>query len=234
MNRCRPRGFTLLEILVTLTIIVTIISMVYGSYVAAAKATQGYAQRLSSLQRAHLALRQCETLIRGCYMPEDAMLRTLNPAPGSTPQPKEAAVTPWFLGHHQGPNGPFLSFVTQRPLQTDETNHSPLYRLRLQYQHSARTLSIVTLPFDQAEASVTEASSHEILVTDISTCTFRFFDGQRWQTQWDSSQAKTLPRAVEIELSVQTKSQTFQTCRTVIPLPCFRPAPKGNASGVSS
>jgi prepilin-type N-terminal cleavage/methylation domain-containing protein len=232
MNRCRPKGFTLLEILVTLTIIVTIVSMVYGSYVAAAKATQGYSQRLSSLQRSHLALRQCERVLRNCYLPETSASQTSSQTQGLNTHTKQVTVAPWFHGQHQA-SGSCLSFVTQRSMHAEGTYHTPLARLHLQYSPGARTLSLATQPFDQAESPPLMEPSREILVTGVSTCTFRFYDGQQWHTQWDSSKAKTLPQAIEIELAVQTQSQSVQGCRTLIPIPCFRPASNPGSGGVS-
>ena len=61
-------GFTLIEILVAVTIIVTIVSMVYGSYFATAKSTDAYKARMTASGQTQKVLRWMAKQIRCSYI----------------------------------------------------------------------------------------------------------------------------------------------------------------------
>ncbi|MHC4244281.1 MAG: PulJ/GspJ family protein, partial [Planctomycetota bacterium] len=63
-------GFTLIEILVAVTIIVTIVSMVYGSYFATAKSTDAYQARMTTSGQTRKVLDRMARQIRCSYIGE--------------------------------------------------------------------------------------------------------------------------------------------------------------------
>ena len=69
--RVRPlSGFTLIEILVAVTIMVTIVSMVYGSYFATAKSADVYKSLMTQSGRTRRVLDQMTRQIRCSYIGE--------------------------------------------------------------------------------------------------------------------------------------------------------------------
>ena len=66
-NRYGKNGFTLVEILVAMAIIVVIVSLVYGSYFATSKSTQAYKSRIALFQQGRKVLRQMARQIRCSY-----------------------------------------------------------------------------------------------------------------------------------------------------------------------
>jgi len=79
-------GFTLVEILVAMAIIVTIVSMVYGSYFATSKSTQAYKSKITLSQQGRKVLEQMARQIRCSY----AIKADKNTYPISIPQQKKA------------------------------------------------------------------------------------------------------------------------------------------------
>jgi len=67
--RSRPAhlGFTLIEILVAVTLMGIVVSIVYASMAATTRSVRAYRERLSVSTRGHLALQQITATLRCCY-----------------------------------------------------------------------------------------------------------------------------------------------------------------------
>ena len=92
------------------------------------------------------------------------------------------------------------------------------------------------LAFDQADAEgdiETLAESATILAEEVNSLSFRYFDGEAWVEEWDSTTMESLPRAIEVTIGFRTPSnnddsaeeQTSHTRRFVIALPVADPSP---------
>ena len=104
-------GFTLVEILVAMAIIVTIVSMVYGSYFATSKSAQAYKSRITLSQQGRKVLGQMTRQIRCSY----ASKADKNTYPAPIPQQGKAdpaIVINYFNGNSDEPSGEILHLVT--------------------------------------------------------------------------------------------------------------------------
>ena len=60
-----------------------------------------------------------------------------------------------------------------------------------------------------------------VILEDLQEIEFGYFNGVDWQTQWDSSLAGGLPRAVRIRLVLQSEQESVPRCLTsVVPVRC--------------
>ena len=176
-------GFTLIEMLVAMVMIVTIVSMVYGSYAATSEAQGIYDSRLTCSGRAQLVLRLMSRQIRCAYVPADEPNAT-EPAKG-TEQIQNRADREIFFGDTRNPRGEFLRFVTTAGLGHTLDTQRGLSRIRYKYDSRERALSIAYDPYEkqQSKAKQQVASWTRILdgVTEIEIA---FHDGKQWQSQW--------------------------------------------------
>jgi len=84
---------------------------------------------------------------------------------------------------------------------------------------------------DSAADVETLGAGSQLLASEVNSLTFRYFDGLQWYDAWDSSQAGTLPNAIEITLGFQSPDidGTFgetpsDPIRHVISIPTAEPA----------
>lgn len=57
------------------------------------------------------------------------------------------------------------------------------------------------------------------LTEEIAGLRFRYYDGSKWKDNWDSRTNKTLPKAVEIELTLLDEDKKERSFRTIIDVP---------------
>jgi len=205
-------GFTLIEMLVALTIIVTILAMVYGSFAATTRSIDASGARMARTERACFALRLMTRQIRSAYAPDTSW----SPRSGSTGAGTQAGLGPMadarealaykrsagFRGDARNPRGEILSFVTSSGLGSGPNAPRAIARVSYRYDKTSSTLSVHKQdPADLSDSPRSLGRSDSLLngVTDIE---LRFHDGRQWQPAWDTAQKRELPRAVKVGFTV--------------------------------
>jgi len=209
-------GFTLMEMLVALTIIVAILAMVYGSFAATTRSIDASGARMARTERACFALRLMTRQIRCAYAPGASpssqpgsngagMQASLGPVTDAenTPAYKRSSL---FRGDSRNPRGEILSFITSSGLGAGPDAPRELSRVSYLYDRLSETLSIrrqdpADLPDNRASLGRSDS-----LLSGVTGVELKFHDGRRWQQAWDMAQKRDLPRAVKVEITVSDEA----------------------------
>jgi prepilin-type N-terminal cleavage/methylation domain-containing protein len=227
-------GFTLIEILVALTIIMAIVSMVYGSYAATTRSMDACNAQMACSERAHLVLRLMARQIRGAYAPLSEANGALSGSSGSSPAQARTAPAPvnhpaearrhrpavLFRGHSLAPRGDILSFVTTTGLGVGPNAQRGLSCMSWQYDKAAGTLAIGWQDCVDPLYEQRSQRPGQPVLRNVTSIELGFHDGRRWQNEWDFNEAGELPRAVRVELVVTDKTGRQHRYGTTIPAVC--------------
>lgn len=221
IHRGNNTGFTLIEILVALTIIAAILAMVYGSFAATTHAIDASGERTARMEQAGFALRLMSHQIRGAYVPNE-------PSPGSTPggiQPATDAggSSPHrrpalFHGDSRDPGGEILSFITGSGLGAGPNASRGLSRVTYRYDRSSSTLSISREDQTDSTEPHSQAKRSNPLMNNVTAVELKFHDGRQWRQVWDASGNRELPRAVKVEIVVTDEAGRSHRLGTTIPV----------------
>ena len=200
MNRHRDNaGFTLIEILIALAMMLTILSMVYGSYAATSKSMQSYGSRMECSERATLILRLMERQIRCAYMrPTDENVSESPRAHDRAPRTNRPLSA--FQGNAQDPQGRMLSFTTTSGLGGESQGRGGLSRIGYRYDATTDTLWIDRRPLLETLDVTEPVSSGHPVLDRVTAIGVEFYDGRKWRPTWDSAKTGTLPYAVRVNL----------------------------------
>jgi prepilin-type N-terminal cleavage/methylation domain-containing protein len=227
MSRDRNnRGFTLIEILIALAMMVTIVSMVYGSYAATSKSAQAYSSRLDYTGRAGQILRLMARQIRCVYVaPADLQkaessgkLNAAQDVGGSalkidTPAERQS---PSFSGNAGGLHGELLDFVTTAGLGSGAQGSSGLSRIRYRHDATTGTLWLDCQPhMDRPHRTDLQHTGHPVL-DHVTAVNVEFYDGRKWAGTWNGKKRNDVPRAVRISLKlVDDEDRSYQFGTTI-------------------
>lgn len=204
------RGFTLVEMLVAVSIVVTIFSMVYGSYFATAKSTDVYKTRMTLSQQSRKVLGQLARQIRCSYIGEKEELT--NPAKTISSQKREITEKPviYFNYEPTARTDKILQLVTTYRLFCPETQADGLFDVIYKFDKNSGTLYLSQKRFVGKLERFIEKRNWRPLLTGLQTIEFDFFDGRQWLPEWDSEQKKRLPVAVKISISCE--DENYRQC----------------------
>ncbi len=211
-------GFTLIEILIAMTMIVTIVSMVYGSYAATSEARNIYDSRLTCSGRAHLVLRLMSRQIRCAYAPTNEPNATESDERTDKIQIKETVEV--FYGDAGNTRGQFLHFITTAGLGHTLTTQRGLSRIGYQYDQRTGTLSIDYGPYEKRSDTKKRIASWQPILYGVTAIEVEFHDGKQWQSQWRNRRTDELPRAVKITLTLLDDSNREHQFTTAVPILC--------------
>ncbi len=216
MNRRRNRtGFTLIEMLIALTMMAAILSMVYGSYAATSRTMQAYGSRMACSERGTLILRLMERQIRCAYM------RPVEESAGKSALADVRAVQPnhplpAFQGNAQDPQGQLLRFTTTSGMGGQSQRHGRLSRIGYRYDAVNHTLWIARHPLLEESGEADLRPNDLALLDQVAAVEVEFYNGRKWRPTWDSAKTGTLPRAVKIHLSlVDEQDRSYELGTTV-------------------
>lgn len=210
-----------MEMLVALVLTSTIITIVYGSYAAASRSLDLYGSRLACRERTRLVLRLMARQIRCAYVPLSPTGSTPSSPRNTTPSPRPAA----FRADARGASGEILSIITTGGLGTRLNEPTPLSHVMYRYDPAGGTLSIYCEPCVYDVDGRQEPGRWRPILSGVRRVDLQFHDGQRWQSQWDSSDSGRLPQAVKIVLTVVDEKDRPHEFGTVVPIGC-RNAPQ--------
>jgi len=206
-NRFDKGGFTLVEILVAMAIIVTIVSMVYGSYFTTSKSTQVYKARIALFQQARRVLEQMARQIRCSYAGTAKKL----PYPGrSIPQQGKAtptnAINYYFNSNPDDPSGEVLNLVTTNGISGWQDPTEGLFEVTYKFDKGRGLLSLSQQRFIGASKNVVKKRIWRPIARNINSIKLEFFDGHRWLKNWSFENKKKLPCAVKINITYEDEN----------------------------
>jgi prepilin-type N-terminal cleavage/methylation domain-containing protein len=207
-SRYDKNGFTLVEILIATTIIVAILSMVYGSYFATSKSTRAYKSRIALLQQGRKVLGQMARQIRCSYAGT-----TEEPTPPITltsisQQRKEIPenVIRYFDSDQDNPIGEILHLVTTSGFLGSQDTTDGLFDVTYKFDKNKGALFLSQRRFTGAPESAMQKRSWQLVASNISRLELAFFDGQQWLKNWSFNNKKRLPSAVKLDITCEDEN----------------------------
>jgi len=232
--RAAKSGFTLLEILTAMAIIVTIVSMVYGSFFAVSQSAQAYKSRLAMSRKMHSTLMQMSRQIRCVYVPVKVQLRgekqrsihTFKSASTPAGAIDERAANYCFEGNTKGPGGCVLRFVTADETFGGQGTAGGLFEISYRFERRKGVLCAGYRRFIGNEKNDESDENSRMLLNNVEDVKLSFYDGQKWHKQWGLEHSRQPPRAVKIEIACTDENNRRYSCGTVAQVYCWRA--KGN------
>ncbi len=199
------KGFTLIEILVAVAIIVTIVSMVYGSYFATSKSAQACKRRIAMSQEGRELLGRIAQQIR-CSYAGSSKKSTPPAVKGSLKKEVTLENTiSYFNGNSGEMGGEILYLVTTNGILEEKT--PGLFEVIYKFDKSTGTLFLSQERFVDAPESLIEKRNWQPLAENIESIELAFSDGRQWLQTWDFKEKKALPYAVKINITCQDENQ---------------------------
>lgn len=215
----RKSGFTLVELLVAMAIIITIVTMVYGSYFATSKSAQACDAGLTILQQGRKVLQQMAQQIRCAYADSNQVSANMAAAsPQKEIMPEN--ITSYFRGDSNDSSGEILHLVTTHGIFSSRQQDG-LFDVIYKFDASTATLFLSQTRFAGKVRNIAERGSWRPLAENVESVELAFFDGQKWLPMWDFEQERKLPYAVKISITCKDESDR-QYCYSSVADICCR------------
>lgn len=227
-------GFTLLEILVAVAIIVGILAMVYGSYFATARSAEAYETKMELSGQVRQVLAEMARQIRCTYAPplanagEEA--QQTSGGQGKSAEPAESISqqteiiskpTPnYFSSNVGGLSGEILHLVTTAGSAAGQEPATGLFEVAYRLDMSSGMLCFSQQRFLPALDSRLKSRDWQPVLDRVEQIDLTFFDGQDWLRRWDFKDKRRAPHAVRLDVTCQ--DENYRRCRytTVACIPC--------------
>lgn len=191
IRRQRKIGFTLIEMLISTTLIVLIVSVTYGTWIATARTT---ARLKSSLADApiHRAIQnQISRQLRGCYV--DDSYDNLKNASTSDQNKKQVI----FQAKNNATDGVILQYLTTTGFFYGKDETLNLLAVRYRYNSQQQRLLYQQQPYHSGKKPNWTDPWHTVS-GKIASVSILCFDGKKWHDQWNYHKEEQLPHAVKI------------------------------------
>ncbi len=224
-------GFTLVEILVAMAIIVTIVSMVYGSYFATSKSTQAYKSKINLSQEGWKVLEQMTRQIRCSYAnkTKNSTYQTSIPQQGKAEPVGEIN---YFHGDSDEPSGEILHLVTTNGFLMGQSPSDGLFEVNYKFDKNKGLLFSSQRRFAPTK-SETQKNKWQPIAEDIESLNLAFFDGQQWLDQWDYKEKRQLPCAVKINITWEDENHRQYQHGTIVYICCRKNQGKETRTGTA-
>jgi type II secretion system protein J len=224
-------GFTLVEILVAMAIIVTIVSMVYGSYFAISKSTQAYKSKITLSQQGRKVLEQMARQIRCSY----AGKADKHTYPTSIPQQKKpvpASAIDYFNGNSDEPSGEILHLITTNGFLVGQDPQDGLFEVTYKLDKSRGLLFSSQRRFAATPKNAVQKKDWQPIAENVECFKLAFFDGQQWLNKWDFKDKGEPPCAVKINITLEDKNYQRNQYGTIAYICCRKNQGKETRSGI--
>ena len=203
-------GFTLIEILVSVTIIAMIVSMVYGSYFATAKSADAYKARMTTSGQTQKVLRWMTQQIRCSYIGKISEETELAGTDSSRTSKIKKSPIIYFSYEPDAMGSETLHLVTTHMLFCDDGYINGLVDIAYKFDKNSGTLSLSQRRFVGAPEKYLEDRNWRELLVNVESVELDFFDGRQWLTEWDFELKKKIPAAVKI--SITCEDENYRQC----------------------
>jgi len=228
--RFEKKGFTLVELLVAMAVVATVVSMVYGSYVAASKSAGAYNARIAASRQQQALLRQLSRQLRSCFVgpaSEQIPRKSLvsgNAEAGRSGTRKADQVpekkTDYFSGGCDDTGGRFLHFVSTSKILPQPGVPEGLFEMTYRFDRAAGTIYANQRIFAARSANHKEQLNWQGVADGVRDLKIWFFDGKQWLKSYSYLDKKGLPLAVRIEITVEDKNHRRLTYQTTALISC--------------
>ncbi|MBN2139101.1 MAG: prepilin-type N-terminal cleavage/methylation domain-containing protein [Sedimentisphaerales bacterium] len=199
-------GFTLIEMLVAMAIVVSIVSMVYGSYFATARSAEIYKSRMTVSEEVRSVLQRMSGQIRCAY----ARL-----ADGTSSEPKALPVNTekvidesinCFKAGVDLPDGQILNLVTTDQSSLAEGRPDGLHDVAYRFDRNEGILFMSSSRAVHGKTPPGRKRDWSPLIEKVRHIRLAFFDGKQWWSEWDFEKNNNLPAAVSITVACEDEN----------------------------
>jgi type II secretion system protein J len=198
----RQTGFTLMELLVAMSLMVVASACLYSSLYTGFRARESAEKILIPLQAAKIAMDMIKQDLRGAVVgPDEDPNIMAGPFLGEddrTGANVDTDVVTFFSSHHE--------------INGDEeriTCGIGMIELSLVEPAKEDTFTLVRYVTDNLQTEDEQEPVEEVLCRHVRALNFRYYDGLRWYEDWDSTeQLDALPVAVEVTLEMEPHEES--------------------------
>ncbi len=206
----RRAGFTLLELLLALSIAAVVAAGVYGVVRGGVDAQRAGEDATRTLQIARVALCRIASSLR-CAFVSQGKLRGAFVGEDESDGDSDLDSLSFVADNHEpreDENGECDLVKLEYYIDTDESTDE---------RGLVESASSVVVSDEDAEPDVIE------IAPEIRSLNFRYYDGEEWQDEWDSTTSVVLPRGVEIVIAVAVheddEASQWKRFKMVVALP---------------
>ncbi len=203
----KREAFTLLEIIIALSMLVLILGSVYGTYTAAARSLAHSKPKHALQQQATVFLQRIASEIRCSYAGyEDESQPATNKIRSGERERLEQEDSPLFEGEEVSSGRSFLQFVTSAVAPKREHSLGGLAIVQYMFDSSTNTLSRSKRRYIGGFEVDKDNYNWLVVLENVRSVSVEFFDGKDWLRQWNSNDMKgLLPEAVGISIVMQSE-----------------------------
>jgi type II secretory pathway component PulJ len=206
MKRRQKRlAFTILEILVTVSMLALILAAVYGSYTAVTTSVEHCNEKSVLEQQTRLFLQRITSELRSCYA---GRLDELSEGLSDKRLGKEFVgqeKQPIFVSRDAPQGQPLLRFVTSAVALRHNHNVCGLAMVSYKLDESGTTLLRSERQYLGRSENLNNDYNWYPVFTNVNAITFEYFGDKKWRREWNSIDMKGLPQAVRISLVLETE-----------------------------
>lgn len=188
--RVPPKGFTLIEILIVISIIALMTLFLYETFISTSRVTEKIDLEREGYREIRLTFDQLTRELLSAYQSYSASTPLLfSGAHGTGPEGSNDSLSFFTMSHlHLISNLPD-SDLTKVQYALEKLPDTPLYRL----QHEEYPHFLSNGPVEK-----------EVILEKVKELEIQYFDGARWNREWNSGKTfiSSLPRAVKVTLVV--------------------------------
>ncbi len=208
-----------MEVLLAMTIIVTVISMVYGSYFVISQSVKTCKTRISLSQQGQKVLGLLARQIRCSYVPA----ADSSQQPGKQ-VPEQKTVTlenakDYFSGSSDASGSAMLHFITTNAFSPKQKAAVGLFEVDYKLDAKTGSLLLNQRPFVNAPGSTLE-NTWQPIAENIARIELEFFEGHQWLCKWNFKEQGQLPAAVRINITLEDENRREYHCETVAYVYC--------------
>jgi type II secretory pathway component PulJ len=201
-------AFTLLEIIIALSMLVLILGSVYGTYIAAARSLAHSKPRHALQQQAGIFIQRIASEIRCCYAgyKDKSPQLSTNTVQRVEKKHLQQEDTSLFEGREISSGQSFLQFVTSAVASKREHSLGGLAVIEYMFDSSTNTLSRCKRRYIGGFKVDRDKKNWIVIIENVQVITVEYFDGKDWLKEWNSDDMKgLLPKAVGISLVMQSE-----------------------------
>jgi len=204
-------GFTLLEIVISVAILVVILTIVYNTFNSSIKAFSAMENQGDAYAQARIVLNRMSEEIGSIYF--------------STQNPKTGLPKTGLLGEDRDEDDlPFdaLHFTSLSHIRwVKDSRESELCEIGYYLEKDNETGESFLFRREDwnVDGTLEEGGRPLELAEGVDGLNFRYYDGKEWADEWDSRITGTLPKAVEIVLVMRDPRRGRISFTSIFPVP---------------
>ena len=219
-ERQETGGFTLLEILVALSIMLIILGISFATYAAATQSISRCNARMALEQEARTVLRRMAREIRSSYISPSLPASGRSSIRDSTLTgilEEEPASS--FNGENDLRDEELFRLVTAGGIPKPDAIIPGLSVVAYRFDESSGTLFRLQARIVDSPEVFDDEDSWLVCARNVKAVALKYFDGEEWYEDWDSDHNGRLPLAVSIGITLETEDGppvTFVTAARIV------------------